>query len=216
VEKLIWFSIPGSFIVAACIISGCPENYCSENIALYIGAAVVVGFVVHQCFRCFFEGFGMFDGRVSPCFRKVIKEIYVSMDVKKHHCCCDTTAFLIWECTFYGKDFPEGFRDHDCRSWHYIISFWSCSFAAVIAAVITFCSSNNCWALIFVGVGIMLFFKGLLTWCSICKQEVLIFRRHRDLFDENEEALLNRDTYKSKEQRKYCIKCQREEDQKGI
>jgi hypothetical protein len=46
------------------------------------------------------------------------------------------TAFLIWEMTFYGKKFPDAFRQRNIRAWHYIMSFSAVRLACGIGMVV--------------------------------------------------------------------------------
>ena len=141
-EQLIWFSMPGAFVVIA-LAFVCPDVVgTTEKAALLIVLIPVIGFFVHQAFRLLFElsdGFkirpqsGGFKRRSRIALDYIInnlgpKEGIENMDREN--------AFLVWEITFYGEKFPKAFRDHNRVTWHYILSFWSTSFASFIGFLI--------------------------------------------------------------------------------
>jgi hypothetical protein len=166
----------------AFIFAGIWPKVNSSGVSLLTAGAVpMIGFVFHQIFRCVFEKWFGYDWVQ----RRVISEIRNQWSDEG---LSNKDAFLIWEVTFYGHGFPEGFREHDRGAWHYIVSFWSGAFAAVVAFLIVL-PAYGLWALTFIAVGIVLGIKGFLTWVSLCDQEFLIFRRHIDLFTDNKNAL---------------------------
>lgn len=181
-NKLIWFSVPGSIIVTSLVFAGIWPEVNSSGVALLTAGAVpVIGFIFHQLFRCMFEkwfGYDWNQRRVISEFRNQWPDDNLS----------EKDAFPIWEATFYGPSFPEGFREHDRGAWHYIVSFWSGALAAIVAFLILI-ATESLWAIAFPSVGIILGIKGYQTWASLCDQESLIFRRHIDLFTENKTAL---------------------------
>ncbi|MBI4559626.1 MAG: hypothetical protein HY706_18720 [Candidatus Hydrogenedentes bacterium] len=194
-NDLIWFSVPGAFLVAASLIAKWPFAINCNSVGDSILTAVaipLVGFVCHQLFRVLFEWRFGFEWPK----RKVISKIWTlgEKELNSHD------AFLIWECTFYGKCFPEHFREHDARCWHYILSFWSGTLAAVLSAVILTCQSKVGWAIGFLVIAALLAWKGDLTWWSICDQEVQVFNKLRRLFEDQKEILCqNRNPQNEKE-----------------
>ncbi|GMV90376.1 MAG: hypothetical protein AMXMBFR82_01540 [Candidatus Hydrogenedentota bacterium] len=185
-ERLIWFSFPGVFIVAAYILTGKPEVATISNAILGTIAVPTVGFVWHQTFRLAFETWFGFASRHRDVIRS-IKEFWKNYNITDHE------AFLIWECTFYGNSFPQAFQEHDRRAWHYTIACWSAGSAAFIAfiyvtlkwylgfsevAIIAPRISIIHIALVYIFIAFALVLKGYLTWRSICAQEVQVFWHH--------------------------------------
>jgi hypothetical protein len=107
------------------------------------------------------------------------------------------TAFLIWEVTFYGEKVPASFRDHDRGAWHYVMSFWSVAFVAVLATPfvsgVAACQTNNHslwrWAGVLVLITGVFVLKGILTARSLCHQECCIFKKYGDAFEETAHML---------------------------
>jgi hypothetical protein len=184
VVQLIWFSVPGSLVVAALLFTGWwPDLKSSGAAFLTAGAVPLIGFVIHQVFRIVFEVSFGFEWRG----RKVISHIQQHWQNDRLD---ERKAFLIWESAFYSDQFPASFREHDRGAWHYILSFWSGSVAAVVAAAISIGYSWNA-ILAFIAMAVVLGAKGFLTWRSLCEQEVQIFRRYRHVFQESRDALMD-------------------------
>lgn len=183
-SELIWFSIPGSLVVATLLYVGrWPDIDKVGNALLTAGAVPLIGFIIHQGFRCLFEQWVGFQWRG----RRVISEI-------QQHWQADNIdqrrAFLIWESTFYSDDFPESFREHDRGAWHYILSFWSGAFAAGLTVLVVSIWYSCVASLVLIVVGVVLGVKGYQTWDSLCDQELQMFRRYRHLFQESRDALI--------------------------
>ena len=125
-NELIWFSIPGAVLLYAARILF-PSLRASPD-ALVIAAAPVIGFLFHQLYRTLFELCG---GWESPrrAVLSAIRSAYAISDTDRH------TIFLIWETTIYSDGIPDGFRDHDRGTWHYIMSFRSISLSAALAGI---------------------------------------------------------------------------------
>jgi hypothetical protein len=153
-NELIWFSIPGSLVVATLLYVGCwPDIDKVGNALLTAGVVPLIGFIIHQLFRCLFEKWFGFQWHR----RRVIAEIqkYWKDDNINHR-----HAFLIWESTFYSDDSPESFREHDRGAWHYILSFWSGAFAAGLTLLGVSVWHSRIASLVLIVVGVALGMKG--------------------------------------------------------
>ena len=193
-KELIWFSMPGSFVVCALLVTGCwPDIKSSGDAFLTAGAIPLIGFIIHQAFRIPFERWFGYKWRG----RHVISHIQQHWKTDELD---DQKAFLIWESAFYSDEFPESFREHDRGAWHYILSFWSGSLASLIAVAISIIGHLCIVSLIFSFVAIAFAVKGSQTWHSLCAQEVQIFRRYRHVFQESRDALMD-SAYVPKEMR---------------
>jgi hypothetical protein len=177
-NELIWFSIPGAIFLILLSVLGCLS--CVPD-SLIIGLAPVIGFFIHQIYRCFFELCGGWS-RPSRSIIKRLKTDYSVDNPKK--------AFLIWEMTFYSNDIPEPFRSHDRGAWHYVMSFRSCSLVSSVSAAITFfliiscCKTEFCLPFLgFLFAAIVFWMKAHLTFLSIEKQEIAIIELYKCKFD---------------------------------
>ena len=204
-DRLIWFSMPGAVLVPA-IVACVPEL---SNFKITEGEAVLlaitipfVGFVLHQVYRMLFEATGSFARGSRPVIRPIQQEYSASAPNTK---VSRKDAFLIWEITFYSEPFPNSFREHDRGAWHYVFSFWSVSFAALIAmASLVLCGlpvelnsvtpiALHPQTLLLVGelaMFIVFYIKGKQTFDSLMRQEVAAFWRHRHAFDQTADAIL--------------------------
>jgi hypothetical protein len=197
-QELIWFSIPGFTIVAAIVAvwpsltimqtSPSTDVISTPKVALLVVLVPVVGFIVHQIFRLIFEKWGGF-ARKS---RKVLHHISKVLAPRENIAVPDLKrAFLVWETVFYSDKFPAPFREHDRRSWHFIISFWSISFSAVIAILICgvgyLYTSPNYLLLGVITVselliGLIFYFKGMSTYQSLIDQEIAVVFDNEEIF----------------------------------
>jgi len=175
--------VPGAVIVGGTIVTWPSLKPGSEvGIAVLVLMAPVVGYASHQLFRVLFEMTGGF-GRST---RTVLRELpgIVGCALDQHE------AFLVWEIAFYDTSFPQGFREHDKRSWHFILSFWGVTCAVALVLASEACrawlhperQSSSLFVLGAVGVGMMFWAKGQLTFNEVTKQEVALARHHASLF----------------------------------
>ena len=99
-------------------------------------------------------------------------------------------AFLVWEITFYGENFPKAFRDHNRVTWHYILSFWSTSFASFIGFLVALYGIFSApievslvAVLIIEVIAVVTFYlKGKSTQNSLYNQEKAVVYQYEDLF----------------------------------
>lgn len=191
--ELIWFSIPGAvFIFAA--YSLWPAVADSEPILLII-LVPIAGFVIHQSFRLLFEIYGGYSRKSRDAL------IYIQGLVnEKHKMQIDIKqAFIIWELAFYSDKISSSFRDHDRGAWHYILSFWSVSFSALLSSVMILWVSNlDSIHLLYVFVfelfiAVMFFYKANLTHRSLLLQEKAIVQLDNDAFLDVAEKILDVD-----------------------
>jgi hypothetical protein len=96
-NELIWFSVPGAIAICAIYLL-CPRIG-SAPAAVLIGVVPMLGFILHQTYRTFFEAFG---GWESP-RRSVLASIQAAYRIDQSQ---RYAAFLIWETTFYSNDIP--------------------------------------------------------------------------------------------------------------
>jgi hypothetical protein len=196
-QELIWFSIPGFTIVAAIVavwpawaimqIDSSSAVVSAPKVALLIVLVPVVGFIVHQIFRLIFEKKGGF-ARKS---RKVLHHISKVLAPRENIAVSDLkSAFLIWETVFYSDEFPAAFRDHDRRSWHFIISFWTISFSAFIAiliCIVGYLFTSPDYLLLGITVLELLispifYLKGKSTYQSLIDQEIAVVYDNEEIF----------------------------------
>jgi len=178
-KELIWYSIPGAIfqsILALYIYKHCPLEKDINQVA-FLFTAPIVGFIIHQTARLLFEGILGYNSTI----RYVIKDIKKAYNLENNN-----KAFLIWELTFYGKDVPESFREHNRGTWHYIMSFIACWLASLSA--IWFCYSfnvSNNWRIYLALTMIFLIFliKMFQTYKSLNEQERYYFEKRKCEFD---------------------------------
>jgi hypothetical protein len=184
-EELIWFSIPGALLATA-IMTVWPETIDTEPKAIvWVILVPAIGFVVHQLYRLIFEASGGYARKSRSVLQHIIN-LTDHKDIKDNK-----KAFLVWEIAFYSDKFPVAFRDHDRGAWHYILSFWSISFSAVISCLLcgvgfVLVSSIGVRVLL-VAIGeliiaIIFYLKGRSTYKSLIQQEVAILYTNKDLF----------------------------------
>ncbi len=198
-NELIWFSIPGAILLVALyhVLPGM-ENV---NSLLTVTGAPVIGYIVHQTYRTLFE----IQGGWESSKREVLNVIASTYKLTGNGM---RQPFLVWETTFYSEGIPNSFRDHNRGSWHYIMSFRSVSFSALIAAVLftarilTEFFLGSCslkcgdTTLIFIVISLilaMLFWKkASLTYSSLTRQEVAAFHEYREAFDKTAQRIINK------------------------
>src|SRR5271168_5411838 len=199
-SELIWFSIPGAIFMAVGAFIGFPAHLVPATlddgyITLAVAVTLPIGFAIHQLFRTLFELVGGWSNRCRLVISH-IKEQYKTETRRK--------AFLVWEMALYSNkaeenapEIPEPFREHNRDMWHYIISFWSCTFSAIISPFfwwftgLVFQGSHPhnlkwTWVLFFMGIiGTVFVFggKGWLTHNALNEQELAAFKLYRSTFD---------------------------------
>lgn len=193
-EQLLWYSIPGAVLglPIACIR---PEIFSSSSHSIIAVVLLpVIGFIFHQFFCLCFErtgGFARKSRKSLDCIKKELTRQENAEDLDQNR------AFLVWEITFYGKEFPAAFFDHDRRCWHYILSFWSIALAAfVVFALVTlsllFHVANYplfLLALVELILSLVFYLKGKSTYDNLIRQEIAVFRRHKELFQDTLDSI---------------------------
>jgi hypothetical protein len=183
-EQLVWYSIPGALFMFTLSLFY-PELKEDSLVAVAIGGTPIIGFIIHQAWRTLFELFGGFHHKRRMIILEIMKQYGISTDSR--------LAFLIWEITFYSDKLPSSFRDHDRGVWHYVMSFWSVVLASALSigaiyslSAVTGTSIQNTisWSLFFLAIGATFLIKGILSACSIGRQEVGVFKKYREHFDE--------------------------------
>ena len=189
-EELIWFSIPGAVMAIAIGVVWYPV-FGNELGALVLGVlAPVIGFIVHQSSRLLFEGTGGYAQKSRTVLHYISDVLAPRENVIVPNL---ERAFLVWEITFYGEDFPAPFRDHDRVTWHYLHSFWGITLSAVLSPILCivgcfgyFASSPiiNVLGVVLGEVLIAVIFalKGRSTYHSLIKQETAMAQKHKELF----------------------------------
>jgi hypothetical protein len=190
-NQLIWFSIPGAIVTGTLYLINFSSIINPQNGALLLGLSLLNGFVFHQIYRIIFETYKRgYAGEWRGVLRKIIKAYKKKYKIKKNNKGY-LKAFLIWETTFYSEGFPEGFRKHDEGSWHYIQSFWGISVTALLS-FITFVGylyitkvelvgfSEDLIVWIYIGLIVMFYLKGKLTFDRLNEQEMAIFKIHQE------------------------------------
>lgn len=204
-EQLIWFSIPGA-VIAVTLAAIWPLNIdTGPKVAMWIVVTPVVGFIIHQLFRLIFEGAVVFagkfpwgfDGKWRPVLQYTCKHLISDPKEKLNN----NEAFLIWELTFYSDAISNSFREHDRGAWHYILSFWSISLAAILSLILCLLAiwlpnlitlpgisgigDTKLISVIAYGqivLAVIFALKGWSTYQSLSKQEVAIMKLHKDKF----------------------------------
>lgn len=186
-DELIWFSIPGA-VISFAVIMVFPEviNTDSKFVAI-VFLSPLIGFVIHQSYRLVFELTGGFARKSRTVIDRILKELATEENIALKN---RESAFMVWEITFYSEGFPSPFMNHDRGAWHYILSFWSITFAAVLSmlfcilAYFTFAPVPNSAiaAILELVIGLIFYYKGLTSYRSLCAQEVAITHTHKELF----------------------------------
>jgi hypothetical protein len=114
-------------------------------VAISIAGTPLIGFVIHQGSRLSFERRRRFPficlrrhGEFSHRSRRSLDILWDAIAIPCGFRSDEfrrEKSFLVWETTFYGTAFPEAFRNHDRRVWHYILSFRSGFLSSVSAAL---------------------------------------------------------------------------------
>jgi len=177
-KQLIWFSVPGAFLVFAFVVTY-PGSVGPHAVAALIAGTPVIGFLLHQGFRVVFELCKGFESQHRSVLNQIADDFGLQGKDRLRQ------AFEIWEITFYGKDFPPAFRDHDRGAWHYILSFWSGALAGPIGLILL--AVLTCWydshvrlaiftvAPLSVSV-VILALKGYQTYRSLVAQELAAYK----------------------------------------
>jgi hypothetical protein len=192
-SELIWFSIPGALILLA-LGDLQPNPLEAVDATLVIASAPVIGFLIHQFFRMLFElriCRGYLGGYAGP-WRRINQRIATEYKLGKDY----RTAHLIWEVTFYNNA-ADGFREHDRGCWHYVMSFYSTTTAAVIGIIVLLAwgeqsHASNTHLLLMIGAGGVCAVKGLQTVRAIGRQEVGMFAVQWDNFNRTAHAFMKR------------------------
>ncbi len=193
-DELIFYSIPGALVMLSAIALR-PSSTDLSPVQAVLGAALVplVGYIFHQLYRLLFE----FTGNFERASRRAITYIHSTLPRPDAVPITRRQAFLIWELGIYHKDVSAPFRDHDARSWHFILSFWASSLAALLGCAAVIVASLlpykmtplwPAWPLL--GVGLLLLLKGRNTYNSLNDQEVAFVRTNQQLFFHIMAALL--------------------------
>jgi hypothetical protein len=193
-EQLIWFSIPGA-ILGVPIALIYPQIFSSTAYSIVAVALFpVIGFILHQFFRLCFEKTGGFARKSRTSLDHILKELELQESIRDSR---PDIRFLVWEITFYGKEFPPAFFEHDRRCWHYILSFWSVALAAFLAVAIAMCGflfqrmDNHLLmvALAELLLGVVFCLKGYSTYHGLIKQEIAVFHKYKDLFRQTVDSI---------------------------
>ncbi|MBX3374914.1 MAG: hypothetical protein KF817_13870 [Phycisphaeraceae bacterium] len=181
-SELIWFSIPGAIGILALHLAFPDVSRSSDLLA--VASAPVVGFILHQLYRTFFECNRGWETDARPVIA-LIRSTYRLPKSEKDH------PFLIWEMTFYSAGIPDAFRAHNRSSWHYVMSFRSVAFASALSGValacLTWFRGSSTLTLPYLGLFAALFglfwAKSRLTYRSLTMQECAAFHLYRTSFD---------------------------------
>ena len=193
-QELIWFSMPGAMIILA-VIGIFPSTINSEGSAPILVISVpIIGFIAHQFYRLVFESFGGFALKSRAVLNHISKNLTKQLKMPEITL---QRSFLVWEITFYSKNFPSAFRDHDRGAWHYILSFWSISISASLSFVICllvyflmFQSSILVYVVLAeLCAAIIFYLKGKSTYDSLVQQEIAVTYLYEELFIETLKAL---------------------------
>lgn len=125
-KNLLAFWLPGALLVSP--VLPLLRNARPEVTLLILASVPLLGAVVHQLARCYFEAWG---GYWSKNRRTVIKFLATSYKLEKR----EADAFLLWETTFYSGKFPKEFCDHVHGAWQFIQSAWGVRIGAGMAAI---------------------------------------------------------------------------------
>lgn len=130
-DELIFYSIPGaiSTLVFAFIWKG---DITQDRLELFslIAGTPLIGYLSHQIFRIVFENI---SGGYSCSSHKVVT--YICETLSKGIVLTPLTreqAFLIWDITVFSNSKFNGFREHNARSWHYLIGHWVSLMVSII------------------------------------------------------------------------------------
>jgi hypothetical protein len=170
-------------------------------IAIIIAGTPLLGFVIHQIYRLYFEwrgGFAQESRRSLDILWQVIARPCGFQNPEHRY----TKSFLIWEVTFYSDGIPESFRNHDRGAWHYIISFKSSFYSSLLATLTLFiaityrCYNNTLQdnllflvGAIMIVIAFILCFKGKQTHESLMDQEIAVIYRYAKEFSETARKL---------------------------
>jgi len=194
-ETLIWYSVPGA-IASIAIIATNPELFATDGSKVLATLAVpILGFFLHQFYRVLFEARKGFGHKSRTALDHIQNEIASKCGIAD---CDRDKAFLIWEITFYDDQFPSSLREHIRGAWHYILSFRSAVFAAILGVSwITFqyCVGTKQLHLVKVSAvevmfGIVFALKARYTHKSLMRQELAATFRWHELFAATCERLL--------------------------
>jgi hypothetical protein len=186
-EELIWFSMPGAVFVAA-VVALWPEAVDTDPKAILLVILVpLAGFVLHQLYRLLFEWTGGYARKSRSVIHYIKDKLAPQKGVELEEL---REAFMVWELTFYGDEFPAAFRSHDRRAWHYILSFWSIALSGIIASLLgaLWCCFKSCSALHLgvalsgLAVAALFYLKGGSTYDSLVEQEEELAMSRADLF----------------------------------
>ncbi len=198
IEMLIWYLMPGSFIIITVHLLFPTNFHINSQILPLVLAAIIpiVGFVWHQIFRLFFEVKRI---RARFFFGPLMDNIIAHY--KENGSLNHVQAFDVWLMTFYSNLIPEAYRIHDQKTWHYIISFFSTGVVCAccgVTGVIFLIFSNRIIAggpssIIFAGfvlIAIIFFWRGYHALTILRKEEKLAFSIYKNEFDPAFEAVL--------------------------
>jgi len=174
------------FILTLSLFFPCAISLENEGaLAILAVATPFVGFLVHQIYRYFFEitgGYSRPSRKAITYIEKVLApEIGVSITCHE--------AFLIWELTIYGSKTTTSFLSHDATYWHFILSFWSISFACLLgfalSIVLVYINGISFIPYLLCGyvtLGLFFYHKGYGNYQSLNSQEEAYVQCNKDAF----------------------------------
>lgn len=187
-KELIWFSIPGSILVAVVYLLMPPSFHDSF---LWLMLAPLFGFIINQSYRVYFEWHGDLSGDWRETLQ-TIRTIYGIIDDPNRK------AHLIWEMTVYSDKIPEVVRQSNRETWHFIIAmrtcFWSTLFSLSILYIGFFFGSNGSsrilnkdnliiFTTIYILASIIFFAKAKLTTNDLVRREKALIKIYSKEFD---------------------------------
>ena len=187
-EQLIFFSIPGALMIGSVVVGWPQPNYYDKT---YFWVAIIAitpmfGYIIHQIYRIGFERTGGF-ARESRTTLQTIVDAF-----REQRTLSIEEAFQVWEITFYSDEFPDSFRDHDRRTWHFIHAAWSAAFAAVLGLCALTISTYTqepvgtvglLLAFLNFGVYLVCWLKAGTAYRDLMEREIAVFRRHFSSFE---------------------------------
>jgi len=186
-NELIFFSVPG-FIVALSVIGIYPDIITSTSSQKIVALALItplLGYILHQVFRLFFENTGGYSRKS----RAVVKYIVEKLAPQESMSVSYLQAYLVWEIALHDtKDFSN-FLTHVSKTWHFTLSFWITTFSSIVGIIFTLCFSYylhttaNLFILSLQGIlGLIFLQRGFNIYKTLNEQEVAFLRKNESVF----------------------------------
>jgi hypothetical protein len=190
-DQLIFFSVPGLVMALTVFIIRPSIVNSREELAALALLTPLVGYIIHQTYRWVFE-WGQGFGRNS---REVVSYIYEKLAPSESLLISREEAFLVWEVAIYDTQKFSGFLQHDGRSFHFTLAFWSTTFASIIGVFTTavwfsffqniyyFLTPINIFLTYFqIFLAVIFYLRGKNVYKSINKQEVAFLIKNKEEF----------------------------------